>query len=189
MVDDYLDSFQILTSDTRYTDLQTLVVKFHWGLKLNIQSQIAIMSFRWPMNTDPEAWYVVAWRINQVQLANEAFQSTLQSMTLVPICFALPWLTPLLIFHSPPITLPLILLRPSLPIPIDVDAVQKTRSLPPQGCYQCREANYLVRDCPYHLDVWRLTVEQKEELIEDLMALKDIVEEKEICSVPEKNFV
>ena len=29
MVDDYLDSFQILTSDTKYMDPQTLVVKFH----------------------------------------------------------------------------------------------------------------------------------------------------------------
>ena len=36
MVDDYLDSFLILASDTRYTDPQTLVVKFHYGLKLNV---------------------------------------------------------------------------------------------------------------------------------------------------------
>jgi len=45
-VDDYLDSFLILASDTRYTDPRTLVVKFHHGLKLNVQSQIATMSFR-----------------------------------------------------------------------------------------------------------------------------------------------
>jgi len=37
-VDDYLDSFLILVSDARYTDPWTLVVKFHRGLKLNIQS-------------------------------------------------------------------------------------------------------------------------------------------------------
>ena len=36
MADDYLDSFLILVSDARYTDPQTLVVKFHQGLKLNI---------------------------------------------------------------------------------------------------------------------------------------------------------
>ena len=36
MVDDYLDSFLILASDIRYTDPQTLVVKFHYGLKLNV---------------------------------------------------------------------------------------------------------------------------------------------------------
>jgi len=66
---------------------------------------------------------------------------------------------------------------------MDVDAVRKTRSLPLRGCYQCREANYLVKDCLYCLDVQRLTAEQKEELIEDLMALKDAVEKEEVCLV------
>jgi len=38
------------------------------------------------------------------------------------------------------------------------------------------------------LDVWRLTAEQREELIEDLMALKDAVEEEEVRSAPEEDF-
>ena len=46
---------------------------------------------------------------------------------------------------------------------MDVDAVQKVRSLPLRGCYWCGEANYLVRDCPHYLDIWKLTVEQREE--------------------------
>jgi len=37
-VDNYLDSFLTLVSDAGYTDPQTLVVKFHQGLKSNIQS-------------------------------------------------------------------------------------------------------------------------------------------------------
>jgi len=45
-----------------------------------------------------------------------------------------------------------------------------------------------VKDCLYHLDVWRLTTEQREELIKDLMALKDTVEEEEVGSAPEKDF-
>ena len=45
-VDDYLDSFLILASDARYMDPRTLVVKFHCGLKLNVQSQIVTMPFR-----------------------------------------------------------------------------------------------------------------------------------------------
>jgi len=45
-VDDYLDSFLILALDTGYTDPRTLVVKFHHGLKLNVQSQITTMPFR-----------------------------------------------------------------------------------------------------------------------------------------------
>jgi len=32
-------------------------------------------------------------------------------------------------------------------------------------------------------------VEQREELIEDLMALKDVVEEEEVSSTPEEAFV
>jgi len=54
-VDNYLDSFLILVSDARYMDLRTLVVKFRYGLKLNIQSQITTMPFGQPTDTDPEA--------------------------------------------------------------------------------------------------------------------------------------
>ena len=54
-MDDYLDSFLILALDTRYMDPQTLVVKFRYRLKLNIQSQIATMPFGRPADTDLEA--------------------------------------------------------------------------------------------------------------------------------------
>ena len=46
-----------------------------------------------------------------------------------------------------------------------------------------------MKDCPHRLDVRRLTAEQREELIEDLMALKDTVEEEEVGFALEKNFV
>jgi len=46
-----------------------------------------------------------------------------------------------------------------------------------------------VKDCPYRLDVWRLTVEQQEELIKDLMAFKDAVAEEEVGSSLEEDFV
>jgi len=59
-VDDYLDSFLTLASDARYIDLWTLVVKFYWGLKLNIQSQITTMLFKQPTDTNPKAWYIAA---------------------------------------------------------------------------------------------------------------------------------
>jgi len=72
---------------------------------------------------------------------------------------------------------------------MDIDAVQKTRFLPPRECYRCREANHLVKNCPHHLDVQRLTVEQREELIKDLMALKNAVEKEEVFSAPEEGFV
>jgi len=64
-VDDYLDRFLTLVSDAGYTDPRTLVVKFRQGLKANIQGRIATMPFRQAANTDPEAWYAAARRIDQ----------------------------------------------------------------------------------------------------------------------------
>jgi len=60
MVDDYLDTFLTLVSDTGYTNPRTLMVKFRRGLKSSIQSQIATMPFGRPTDTNPEAWYVAA---------------------------------------------------------------------------------------------------------------------------------
>ena len=54
-VNDYLDSFLTLALDPRYTDSQTLVVKFYQGLKLNVQSQITTMPFEQPADTNPKA--------------------------------------------------------------------------------------------------------------------------------------
>jgi len=194
-VDNYLDSFLILASDAGYTDPWTLVVKFRRELKLNVQSQIATMPFGRSANTDPQAWYAAARRIDQAQLANEAFQSMLRSTTVTPTRSAPTQPTPFSVLRSPPVAPPSVLPRPPPPppapsggIPMDVDAVWKMRLLPLRGCYRCGETNHLVKDCPHRLDIWRLTAEQREELIEDLMALKDAVEEEEVCSAPEEDF-
>jgi len=158
-VDNYLDCFLTLVSDTGYTDPRTLMVKFRQGLKMNIQGQIATMPFGQPTDTDPEAWYAAAWRIDQARLTNEAFQSTLQSTTMAPTRSALPRPTPLSMLRLPqsaPLPAPPV---PSGGIPMDVDTVQKTCPTPLRGCYRCGEPNHLVKDCPHRLDVWRLTAE------------------------------
>jgi len=72
---------------------------------------------------------------------------------------------------------------------MDVDVTRKARSLPPRGCYRCGDANHIVRDCPYHLDVRQLTTEQWEKLIEDLLVLKDAVPIEESCFPEEEDFV
>ena len=71
---------------------------------------------------------------------------------------------------------------------MDVDAARKARSLPPRGCYRCRDANHVVRDCLHCMDVRQLTTEQREELIEDLLALKDAVPMEESCPPEEEDF-
>jgi len=71
---------------------------------------------------------------------------------------------------------------------MDVDAARKARFLPLQGCYQCGDVNHVVWDCSHCMDVSQLTTEQQEELIEDLLALKDTVPMEESCPLEEKDF-
>jgi len=71
---------------------------------------------------------------------------------------------------------------------MDVDIARKARSLPLRGCYRYRDMNHVVQDCPHRLDVRQLTTEQREELIKDLLALKDAVPIEESCPLEEENF-
>jgi len=192
-VDDYLDNFQALVSDAGYMDSWTLVVKFQRGLRLGIQNQIATMPYGRPADTDPDVWYRAAQRIDQVRLANEAFQSMscsapsaspkIISARPPPLSVArLPSAPPLPVAPKP------LLPAPSMRVPMDVNMTRKTRSLPPWGCYRCRDTNHIVRDCPHHMDVHQLTSEQREELIEDLLALKDAVPSEESGPPEEEDF-
>ena len=145
-------------------------------------------------DTDPDAWYKAARRIDQARLANEAFQSVSRSAPSAslrtistqppPLSAArLPLTPPPLVIPKPPLT------TPFMGVPIDVDVTRKARSLPLRGCYRCGDANHVVRDCPHHLDIYQLTMEQWEELIEDLLVLKDTVPIEESCPLEEEDFV
>ena len=71
---------------------------------------------------------------------------------------------------------------------MDVDAARKARSLPLRGCYRCGDTNHVVLDCPHCMDIRQLTTEQREELIEDLLALKDAVLMEESCPLEKEDF-
>ena len=134
-----------------------------------------------------------ARRIDQVRLANEAFQSVLRSAPSASLktvsAQPLPLSAARLPLAPPPLVIPKPLpTAPSMRVPMDVDAARKARSLPLRGCYQCGDANHVVWDCPHHMDVRQLTTEQREELIEDLLALKDAVPIKESCPLEEEDF-
>ena len=194
-MDDYLDNFQALVFDADYTDPQTLVVKFWRGLQLGIQNQITTMPYGQPADTDPNTWYRAAQRIDQACLANKTFQSVLRSTPSALLKTASAWPLPLSLARLPlvpplPVTPKPLLPTPSMEVPMNIDATRKARSLSLQGCYWCGDVNYLVQDCPHHMDVHQLTSEQQEELIEDLLALKDAVPLEESCFLEkEENFV
>ena len=139
------------------------------------------------------AWYRAAWRIDQACLANEAFQSMSRSAPSTLLKTASTWPPPLSIVRLPPTPPLLATPKPLLPtlsvgIPMDVDASRRTKSLPPWGCYWCGDKNHLVRDCSHHMDVRQFILEQQEELMEDLLVLKDTVLVEETCPPEEKDF-
>jgi len=151
------------------------------------------MPYGRPADTDPNAWYRAARRIDQARLANEAFQSMsrsapsalLKTVSARPLPLSaarLPLAPPPSVIPKPPPT------ALSMGVPMDMDATRKARSLPPCGCYQCGDMNHVVRDCPHHMDVHQLTTEQREELNEDLLALKDAVPIEESCPPEEEDF-
>jgi hypothetical protein len=74
-VDDYLDDFRDLISDSGYADLKTIVVKFRTGLNPSIAEVVATMASGRPDDLDPEAWYEATIRFDQNQAANAAFRS------------------------------------------------------------------------------------------------------------------
>ena len=77
-VDDYLDDFRDLISESGYSDPKTIVVKFRRGLNPAIADAVATMAAGRPDDLDPEAWYEAAIRIDQNQAANVAFRSAHQ---------------------------------------------------------------------------------------------------------------
>jgi hypothetical protein len=78
LVDDYLNDFRVLISESGYADPKTIVVKFRRGLNLAIADAVAMMAAGRPDDLDPEAWYEAAIRIDQNQAANTAFRSAHQ---------------------------------------------------------------------------------------------------------------
>ena len=151
------------------------------------------MPYEWPADTDPDAWYRAAQRIDQVCLVNEAFQSVSHSVPSALLKTVSTRPPPLPMARLPLALPPLVTLKPppttlSMGVPMDVDATRKARSLPLRECYRCGDANHIVGDCPHRIDICQLTMEQREELIEDLLALKDAVLIEESCPPEEEDF-
>ncbi len=74
-VDDYLDDFRDLISESGYTSPKTIVVKFRHGLDLKVGDAVATMAANRPDNLDPEGWYEAAVRIDQNRAMNAAFRN------------------------------------------------------------------------------------------------------------------
>jgi Retrotransposon gag protein len=74
-LNDYLDEFRDLITDSGYTDPKTIVVKFRRGLNPQIQNAVVTMASGRPSDTDPTRWYELACTVDENRATNEVFQS------------------------------------------------------------------------------------------------------------------
>lgn len=177
-VEDYLDEFLELISDSGYQDNKTIVIKFRRGLRPTIQTAVATMTANRPSDSSPEAWYKAAKLIDQSRAANEAFQALGRSQA--PTAKSLP----------PPLRSSASLAPQPVPptgaVPMDVDRTRKPSPMPPV-CFRCKKPGHIKADCPLRFDVRFLDAEEKEELIQQLLAEKDVAEAQEASEDTQKD--
>jgi hypothetical protein len=174
-VDDYLDDFRDLISESGYADPKTIVVKFRRGLNPTIVDAVATMASGRPDDLDPDAWYEAAIRIDQNQAANAAFRSAhyptaqLKISTAAPVNRSQPTQPnrshfPSRFAHTAP--------TPGNPVPMDVDAARCAAKTQPT-CFCCGKLGHMVPDCPQGLDVRSMNWDEVDILMEQLYARMD----------------
>jgi hypothetical protein len=180
-VDEYVDEFEDLVDLAGYTDDIAIVVKFRRGLNPAIQDKIAESGRDRPDDDDQSAWYKAARRFDLNRLANEAFHasSTRRSAPAPPSTTR--GFLPRMSFATP--AAPTAAVQPSRPpprtpyqgVPMDIDANRSKQA--PTTCYRCGKPGHLSRECPMRFDIRHMSAEERDELLESMLAAKDAVVE------------
>jgi Zinc knuckle len=180
-VDAYTDEFEDLIDLSGYKDKLTIVVKYRRGLSSAIQDKIAESGRDCPANDDPKGWYSAARRFDHNRLANEAFHSSAARRTIPPASYTPRQPFPSRPFIPFPATSTTQAKPPPAPallpgVPMDVDA-QRAKKLA-STCHRCGVVGHFARDCPKKYDIRHMTTDEREGLLQDLLAAKDVIYEE-----------
>jgi len=180
-VDDYLDDFRDLISDSGYADPKTIVVKFRRGLNPTIADAVATMAAGRPDDLDPEAWYEAAIRIDQNQAANAAFHSA-HTPAPQPKFSLVGAVRPTTDFRAAPLPsrqhpprFAHVAPTPGNPVPMDIDAAKKYGKLLPT-CFRCGMPGHTVHGCPKPMDIRTMGREEVDFLMGHLSARMDEID-------------
>ena len=167
-LDDYVDEFKDLITDSGYTDPKTIVVKFRRGLNPQIQNAVATMASGRPSDTNPARWYEMARTVDDNRATNEAFQSAHKASPAPPIRSSI-----FLVRTVPTLPNAHLVPSPGNPIPMDIDLARR-KPLPSVSCFRCGKPGHLSKECPDRFDVRTLTIDELQELLENRLAQLDV---------------
>jgi hypothetical protein len=170
-LDDYLDEFQDLITESGYTDPKTIVVKFRRGLNPQIQNAVATMASGRPSDIVPAEWYAMARTVDDNRATNEAFVSANHpsQTTSRPTTFSAARFSPANTSQGHAHLVP----TPGNPVPMDLDAARR-RALKPAECFRCKKTGHYSQNCPDRYDVRAMTLDEIQEIFENRLAQLDV---------------
>ncbi|KAG6869366.1 hypothetical protein C0995_003824, partial [Termitomyces sp. Mi166 len=171
-LEDYIDSFHALAEQAGYLDGLQLCLTFHEGLHPTLIEHIDNLAEGCP-NNSIATWYKVAcdqWQLmelkHELQHPNTSYPVHCSSQ--------LPVTCPLPTVHASSITPPPPAAAQPLPpgIPMEVDTSHQCASTP-LLCLRCKKPSHFACYCSQGLEVRYLSPSEQEELLLQLLAVKD----------------
>jgi hypothetical protein len=181
-LDDYIDEFQDLITESGYTDPKTIVVKFRRGLNPQIQNSVATMASGRPSDTNPEKWYEMARTVDDNRATNEAFQSAYRTPA-APVGRSVGILPVRPVASAPSLPNAHLIPTPGNPIPMDIDLARR-KALPPASCFRCGKPGHFSKDCPDRFDVRTLSIDELQELLSERLAQLDVATPESSAPTP-----